>query len=233
MPQDGRGDAFSRREALQRGGLLAAAASIGVAGAATPARAEPDGSGRARVTLTEGTNLAASVSPDGRWVTFDLVTGIWVLPVGGGQARRLTDDLQDATLPRWSPDSQRLVFQSYRDGNFHLWTMAADGSGAPRQLTSGPFDHREPVFSPDGRMLAFSSDRGGTGSYGIFTYDLGSGSIATLVDSAADEAAPFWFPDGTTVAYTVDEATIDATDLDLAQPAATPEEALRIVQAGS
>ena len=31
----------------------------------------------------------------------------------------------------------------------------------------------------------------------------------------------------------VDQATIDASDLDLARPAATPEEALQIVQAGS
>ena len=216
MPHDE--SELSRREVLQRGGgLLATAAGATLLGSGTPAGADPaelDGAGRTRVTLTEGTNLAASVSPDGRHVAFDLVTGIWVLPIEGGRARRLTDDLQDATLPRWSPDSRRLVFQSYRDGNFHLWAVDADGAGPPKQLTSGPFDHREPVFSPDGRMLAFSSDRGGAGSYGIFSYDLGSGAIRAVIDTAAEEAAPAWFPAGHRVAYTVDEIAIDAVDID-------------------
>ncbi|HEX2300649.1 MAG TPA: amidohydrolase family protein, partial [Pseudonocardiaceae bacterium] len=151
--------------------------------------------------------------PDGRQVVFDLVTGIWVLPIDGGRARRLTDELQDATLPHWSPDSRRLVFQSYRDGNFHLWIMDADGSTAPRQLTTGPFDHREPRFSPDGQWLVFSSDRGGTGSYGVFVYDLASGAVTAITDTASEEAAPCWFPDGTRVAYTVDETAIDAVDV--------------------
>lgn len=206
---------LTRREVLQRGGLIATAAGVTLVGPGAPAGADagPDGRARAGVTLTEGTNLAVSASPDGWRLAFDLVTGIWVLPVEGGRARRLTDDLQDATLPRWSPDSKRLVFQSFRDGNFHLWVVDADGGTAPRQLTSGPFDHREPAFSPDGRMLAFSSDRGGTGSYGIFTYDFASGAIRAVVESAAEKAAPCWFPDGRTITYTVDEAAIDAVDV--------------------
>lgn len=211
---------LSRREALRRGGQVVALATgatlvapgFTTAGAEPAVAAEPGAAGRAEVTLTEGTNLAAAASPDGRRVAFDLVTGIWVLPIGGGRARRLTDDLQDATQPHWSPDSRRLAFQAYRDGNYHLWIINADGSGL-RQLTSGPFDHREPKFSPDGRQLVFSSDRGNTGSYGVFIYDLGSGAIRALTDSPAEEAAPYWFPDGSRVAYTVDELAIDAVDV--------------------
>lgn len=211
----GREAGLSRREVLQRGGLLAASTAVLGPGVATAAAApnEPGRAGRAEVTLTEGTNVAASVSADGRRVAIDLVTGLWVLPLEGGRARRLTDDLQDATLPHWSPDSRRLAFQSYRDGNFHLWVVDVDGSLVPRQLTSGPFDHREPRFSPDGRQLVFSSDRGGAGSYGVFTYDLASGAIRAIVDSAAEEGAPCWFPDGRRVAYTVDGLAIDAVDV--------------------
>jgi Tol biopolymer transport system component/imidazolonepropionase-like amidohydrolase len=211
---------LSRREVFQRGGLLVTAAAGTTLFRVETAEAAPepgvagwDGAGRTEVTLTEGTNMAASVSPDGRLMALDLVTGIWVLPIEGGRARRLTDDLQDATLPHWSPDSRQLVFQSYRDGNFHLWIMDADGSSAPRQLTSGPFDHREPRFSPDGRMLVFSSDRSGTGSYGLFAYDLATGTIRAITDTPAEEAAPFWFPDGRRVVYTVDETAIDAVDV--------------------
>lgn len=122
---------ISRRRALQLSGGVAAVSALspapGTAVAATPTQA----------ILSEGTNIMVAASPDGRWLAIDLVTAIWVTPAAGGTSRRLTDDLQDATRPRWSPDSRRLVFQSYRDGNFHLWSIDADGNNL-RQLTTGP-----------------------------------------------------------------------------------------------
>lgn len=215
LPEQENSAEFNRREAIRRGGLIATAATgATLLGPVTVGRASAavNSAGKTEVTLTEGTNLAAAVSQDGTRIAFDLVTGIWVVPVEGGTAQRLTDDLQDATQPHWSPDSRTLVFQAFRDGNFHLWTVDAAG-GAPRQLTSGPFDHREPKFSPDGKRLVFSSDRGGTGSYGVFTFDLGSEVITPATDTATEEAAPSWLPDGSGVAYTVDETAIDAVDL--------------------
>lgn len=210
--------ALTRRDVLRRSGQIAVvatgAALLGPVLEERPALATPRvpiGPDE-RVTLTEGTNIAAAVSSDGRFVAIDLVTAIWVLPAGGGPARRLTDDLQDATQPHWSPDGRQVVFQSYRDGNFHLWVIGADGTGL-RQLTKGPFDHREPKFSPDGHHLAFASDRGGTGSYGVFGYELSTGTIRALTDTATEEAMPAWSPDGRRVAYTVDSAAVDAVDI--------------------
>src|SRR3954467_13602346 len=42
------------------------------------------------VTLTEGTSMAATPSPDRRWIAIDLLGGVWILPMRGGEARRLT-----------------------------------------------------------------------------------------------------------------------------------------------
>ena len=64
------------------------------------------------------------------------------------------------------------MFQSYRDGNFHLWSIGADGTDL-KQLTIGPHDCREPRFSPDGRRIAYSSDR--SGRYAIHVLDRASG----------------------------------------------------------
>ncbi|MEU5691824.1 amidohydrolase family protein [Actinosynnema sp. NPDC020468] len=193
---------FSRRDLLVRSGQ--AAAVLGVAGVAAPsAAAEPDGP---TATLREGTNISAAPSPDGRWIAVDLVTAIWVLPAGGGSARRLTDESQDATLPTWSPDGGRIAFQSYRDGRYHLWQVDVAG-GAPRRLTSGPHDEREPAFSPDGGRIAFTSDRGG--NYGVWLLDVSSGAITALVGGPGEAAAPRWSADGTRIAFTVDETAID------------------------
>ncbi|GAA1605677.1 amidohydrolase family protein [Kribbella sancticallisti] len=203
----------SRRRALQLTGGLAAAGTLSTTSAteATGSTADPASTADAgQATLTEGTNFMVAVSPDGQWLAFDLVTAIWVTPAAGGRSRRLTDDLQDATRPRWSPDGRSIVFQSYRDGNFHLWSIRPDGTGL-RQLTSGRFDHREPAFAPDGRSVVFSSDRGG--SYGIHRLSLGSGAIAALTDGETEEAEPVVSPDGTKLAFTVDSSSIVELDL--------------------
>ncbi|TDO60802.1 Tol biopolymer transport system component [Kribbella sp. VKM Ac-2571] len=207
---------ISRRRALQLGGGAAAVGAVQLP--ALPTEAADASTGRQAV-LSEGTNLMASVSPDGKWLAFDLVTAIWVTPAAGGTSRRLTDDLQDATRPRWSPDGRSIVFQSYRDGNFHLWSIRPDGSGL-RQLTSGRYDHREPHFTPDGRSIVFSSDRGGfgnggntAGSYGIHRLDLASGAIVALTDTTSEEAEPTVSADGRKIAFTVDTSSIVELDL--------------------
>jgi len=39
-----------------------------------------------RLALTEGTSMAAAASPDRRWIAFDLLGSIWVIPIRGGDA---------------------------------------------------------------------------------------------------------------------------------------------------
>lgn len=194
---------LNRRDVFRGAGVLAGAT---VLSGTAPAAATTDDA----VTIGEGTNISASVSADGKHVAFDLVTAVWTVPITGGPARRLTTDDTDATQPSWSPDGRTLVFQAYRDGNYHLWTVRSDGSGLT-QLTSGPYDHREPRFSPDGAMIAFASDRGG--NYGVFTLTTATGAISARTDTAADEAMPAWSRDGRRLAYTVDGTAIDVLDL--------------------
>ncbi|MBC7629865.1 MAG: PD40 domain-containing protein [Flavobacterium sp.] len=132
------------------------------------------------------------------------------MPASGGPARRLTSDLFDVSQPNWSPDGRTLVFQSYRDGVFNLWTIRPDGGGL-HKLTEGPYDHREPRWSPDGRSIAFSSDL--SGSYGIYVYDLASANISVVADSAEEEYEPAWSPDGTQVAFVAANTRIDVVTL--------------------
>ncbi|GLZ31747.1 amidohydrolase [Lentzea sp. NBRC 105346] len=188
---------LSRRDFLATTGLVAA--GLGVTGVA---QADSEGG----VRLTEGTNMSAALSPDGTRIAIDLVTAIWVLPASGGTARRLTGELQDATLPSWSPDGKQIVFQSYRDGNYHLWSISAEG-GEPRQLTTGRFDHREPVFSPDGTRIAFTSDRGG--SYGVWLLEVATGRLTQLTGTPDDVSAPQWSADGQRILFAVNENAVD------------------------
>jgi Tol biopolymer transport system component len=199
---------LSRRRLFSLGGALVAAGAA--AGQAAVAEAAPGPDETRYVTAVQGVNIAPAVSPDGAQVAFDLYGILWLVPVGGGPARRLTEDLLEIAQPDWFPDGHSLVFQSYRDGGFHLWTVGVDG-GAPRQLTSGPFDDREPRVSPDGERIAFSSDRGGR--YGVYILDLASGDIAPVEAGPGEVCEPAWSPDGRTLAVAVDKARILAVPL--------------------
>ncbi|HEX7948571.1 MAG TPA: amidohydrolase, partial [Phenylobacterium sp.] len=201
------GRGVDRRALLSLGGTVIAASSL-AAPTALAAKAA-GGSAPISVTITEGTNIAVSASPDGKTLAFDLFGVIWTLPVGGGKARRLTDDLTDGAQPDWSPDGKQLVFQSYRDGSFQIWTVGADGTGL-KQHTQGSFDCREPRFSPDGKTVAFSSDR--TGAYAIHTLDLATGAMKLWASSDGQACEPAWSPDGSKIAFAVDRARIEIVD---------------------
>jgi Tol biopolymer transport system component len=141
------------------------------------------------VRLKEGTNIAAAVSPDGRTIAFDLIGRIWVMPRAGGAATALTAPLDESRQPAWSPDGSRIAFQSYRDGTWHVWSVARDGSDA-RQHTFGAFDDREPDYANDGRIV-FGSDR--SGNYDIWSVNLATGALTQLTTDPADDAAPAVF----------------------------------------
>src|SRR5712691_4143161 len=149
--------------------LLSVVAALSVATrVGTPSEAVP-----IDVLVHEGTSMAVAVSPDGHMLAMDLQGSIWLLPVTGGLATRLTDLFNDARQPVWSPDGKWITFFGYRDGGYDIWTVAPDGSDQ-HKLTWGPFDDREPAWSHDGKRVAFSSDRGDPlgSSYNIWTLDV-------------------------------------------------------------
>ncbi len=132
-----------------------------------------------KATVSEGTNIAATVSPDQSTIIMDLQGTLWSMPFKGGNAKQLTDPLLEPARPDFSPKGDAVAFQSYSGGTFHIWIMKPDGTGL-RQLTDGHGDDRDPRFSPDGTKIAFSSDRAFKGSYDIWVVDVASGKLTAM-----------------------------------------------------
>jgi dipeptidyl aminopeptidase/acylaminoacyl peptidase len=107
------------------------------------------------------------VSPKGDWVAFTITdmdkaankgtTQIYLVPMGGGETRQLTNDEHSSASPRWSPDGEKLAFISARDGEDQIWTIDVS-SGALKKITTVSTGAGDPVWSPDGKWLAFASD---------------------------------------------------------------------------
>ncbi len=77
-----------------------------------------DGSGQRRLTTDAANEGAPTISPDGKSVAFtsqrgdDKAPQLYVMPLGGGEARRLTKLATGVQSPKWFADGKRLAFVS-------------------------------------------------------------------------------------------------------------------------
>jgi hypothetical protein len=101
----------------------------------------------------EGTWMSLDVSPDGQSVLFDLVGDLYVVPIGGGEARRITSGIAWDCMPRFSPDGRQIAFISDRSGSDNLWVMNIDGTGLRQVTKETDFALSSPEWAPDGEYI--------------------------------------------------------------------------------
>jgi dipeptidyl aminopeptidase/acylaminoacyl peptidase len=113
------------------------------------------------------------VSPDGKWVAFSAVdvnleansktSHLWIVPIGGGDARRLTPEKGSGEdRIRFAPDGKRILFECSRDGSSQIWvqdfdTAAGALTGEQRKVTSISTEASGGTWSPDGKSILFVS----------------------------------------------------------------------------
>ena len=193
--------------------VVAALAAIGVWLARRPEPARPTTAAvpsPVQLTTEAGNYFYPDFSPDGSQLVYasDVEGGleIYVQPVSGGRATRLTDS-GACSEPAWSPDGRWIVYTDLARGG--LWLVAPSG-GSRRQLTDFGM---QAAWSPDGRWVVFSHPgQPVMGSLqwsamldsSLWAVEVGNGEIRRLTSApsaAGGQGAPAVTTDGESVVF--------------------------------
>ncbi len=120
-----------------------------------------------------------------------LLAGSWS-PIVAAADEELLEELKHVPY--------KIVYETYRDNNWELFLINADGSD-PVNLTNTPdVDELYPHASRDGSKICFVVDEGqGASRIRNVYYMNADGSGRKLI--AKNARQPFWKPDGTAIAY--------------------------------
>ena len=144
------------------------------------------------------------LSPDGTRVALDArddENDVWVWDLTRETLTRLTLSEEPDTYPVWTPDGQRVVFGSARDGRPNLYWRAADGTGAVERLTESPNAQFPQTVSSDGTRLVLSENAPDTGrDLNVLTLD-GDRKVEPLIVTEFNEQNAEISPDGRLLAY--------------------------------
>jgi imidazolonepropionase-like amidohydrolase/Tol biopolymer transport system component len=160
---------------------------------------------------TEGTYMDIDVSPDGKFIAFDLLGDIYKMPITGGKATLLSGGMAFEVQPRFSPDGKYISYTSDREGGDNIWVMNVDGS-KQHSITKENFRLlNNAVWTPDSKYLIARKHFTGTRSLGageLWMYHIAGGldgvQLIKRKNDQQDLGEPWVSTDGKFVYYSED-----------------------------
>lgn len=151
-------------------------------------------------------------SPDASAIAFSSGEDVYTMAADGSDVTLLSEEAGEA---RWSPDSQRIAYESWRFDEHEeygpytsdLFVIDRDGSDERRLTRASNTKSGYPEWSPDGTRLAyvrwFDDDMGG-GDPDVFVVDVAGGDVTRVGTSKGNEGPPEWGPSGRYLVYPAD-----------------------------
>lgn len=170
-----------------------------------------------------------AISPDGKEMAIsdgsepDRRSRIYVVPIGGGPPRRVTDKAP-SYFHGWSPDGKLLAYCADRGGNFDVYTIPVTGGEETRLTTAEGLDDG-PEYSPDGQHIYFNSVRTGKMQIWRMRSD-GSQQEQVTPEEGMNNWFPHVSPDGKRIVFLTYDGTVEGHP-------ANKEVMLRLMDLGS
>jgi serine/threonine protein kinase/Tol biopolymer transport system component len=141
-------------------------------------------------------------APDGQAIAFVrssnvAVEDLWVVPVVGGEPRRLTNESSQIGGLDWTADGREIIFSSTRAGTYGLSRIPVAG-GSPAPVPGVGENAFAPAVSRQGNYLAYSYFRQDTNIWRAAGPELqvkGTSPIK-LIDSTRVDVSASYSPDG-------------------------------------
>ncbi len=119
-------------------------------------------------------------------VIFTSEGDLWVVPLAGGAARRLTSNLGSEILPAVSPDGKTLAFSAQYEGPTEVYTMPTEG-GLPTRRTFDGDNALTIGWTPDGKIIYATGHFSTLPNRQLFLYDLAKKSSEPVPLSQASD----------------------------------------------
>jgi Tol biopolymer transport system component len=120
--------------------------------AKAPARAHFGAPILTRIGEFEGTETEVSIAPDGKQYAAIVSGNVWLLNIGDGSRKQITETPEQESFPSWTPDSRRVTFSRGND----TWAVSVLDSQPAASVLKPNATSLE--WSPSGR-IAFVRDR--------------------------------------------------------------------------
>ena len=142
-------------------------------------------------------------------ITFSYAGDIWIVPIEGGTAFKLTSPAGEELYPKFSPDGLKIAFTGNYNGNSDVYVMPVKG-GVPQRITYHGGTDMILDWHPNGEQLLFASSReSGRQRFRQLFLISEKGGQAIKLPMAFAEAGSF-SPDGKSIAFT-DKSRINRT----------------------
>jgi eukaryotic-like serine/threonine-protein kinase len=150
------------------------------------------------------------ISPDQRYVAADAVSPggyhVFVFDPERNTTTPLTSGEATGNFPVWSPDGNRIVFGSNRNGVYDIFIKSSSGSSSDDVLLAN--DRNKFVFdwSRDGRFILYGEDEGPSRKERLWVLPMtGDRKPSLYLDESVDLRDARFSPDGRWVAYTANQ----------------------------
>lgn len=171
----------------------------------------PDGTNQANVTRHRADESSFGFSPNGTSIVFsssrtDSDFDLYAMDVNttlGVIIVQLTTAPGADINPSWS--GQKIAFQSNRDENDEIYSVALDGRNTETRLTNNPELDVDPAQSSDGARIAFATSR--DGNLEIYLMSADGTAPVRLTNNSASDLQPAIQPQGVIPSPTVAGAT--------------------------